>query len=75
MRSSYIFWIDRGTLFGRIIFNENANNNAYRAVPQDVPTLLLAKRQVHDHCEKKTRIFTHSGTYNIIFLHLISFKI
>ena len=35
MRSSYIFWIDRGTLFGRIIFNENANNNAYRAVPQD----------------------------------------
>ena len=68
MRSSYIFWIDRGTLFGRIIFNENANNNAYRAVPQDVPTLLLGEeRQARDHCEKKTTIFTHSGTYNIIF--------
>ena len=35
MRSSYLFWINRGTLFGRIILNENANNNAYRAVPQD----------------------------------------
>ena len=39
MRSSYIFWIDRGMLFGRIVFNKNANNNAYRAVPQDTHDL------------------------------------
>ena len=67
MRSSSIFEIDRGTLFGRIITNENANNDAYRAVPQDA----------HDlgpiHCEI-LGIFTHYGRYKIAVLQWTDFR-
>ena len=63
MRSSYIFEIDRGTLFGRIIFNENANH----AVPQD------ARDFGPIHCEF-TGIFTHSGTYKIAVLQWTDFR-
>ena len=48
-------------MFGRIIFNENANNNAYCTVPQDT----------HDfgpiHCEI-TGIFAHYGMYKMAIL-------
>ena len=42
---SFIFEIDRGALFGRIIFNGNANNNADCTLPQD------AHEFVPIHCE------------------------
>ena len=62
-----------GSLFGRVIFNANANNNAYRAVPQDRKAHDHL-RKAHDHCEKKRRKFTRSGTYNIMFYFLFHSK-
>ena len=70
MRSSYIFWIDRGTLFGRIIFNENANNNAYRAVPQDTHDF----GPIGPIHREITGIFMHSGTYKIAILQWTDFR-
>ena len=54
-------------MFGRIIFNENANNNAYRAVPQDTHDFGPIQREI-------TGIFTPSGTYKIAILQWTDFR-
>ena len=54
-------------MFDRIIFNENANNNAYRAVPQDTHDFGSIHYEI-------TGIFTHSGTYKVAILRWTDFR-
>ena len=63
-------------MFGRIIFNENANNNAYRAVPQDAhdfgrPEGVRGFSRILVRIKSLSRQVSEKGLFQVFFVFLL----